>query len=345
MTRPLLAPRRLRPGDTIGVFTPSAPGYAWGPELFDTGVRTLQTLGFEVKLGSLTAARRVQGHRSGTPRERADELMELVADDRVQGLVATIGGSNSSSLIPYLDFDRIRHARKVICGFSDVTSLHLATLRHAGLRTLYGPALMTWFGEWPGGDAVSIASWSDAVVDNRGERVVAPPARWSNHRRRWDNGDWKTRPREWRPNPGWQALSPGVVEAPIVAANLNTLVSAAGTPHWPDLDGVVLLIEEMDAPLARTERHLRHLQLLGVFDQIAGLIFSKPEVPDEDASPLGYAGLLAEIVGARAYPIVSDFDCGHTLPMITVPERVRVRVSAAAAGPVEFRFLEPACEG
>lgn len=46
--------------------------------------------------------------------------MELIEDPNVDGLISTIGGMNSSSSIPYLDFDKIRESRKIICGFSDV---------------------------------------------------------------------------------------------------------------------------------------------------------------------------------------------------------------------------------
>ena len=86
----LLKPRRLNHGDTIGIFTPSSPAYRWNEELFSNGVRNLENLGFKVKLGFLTENRAAQGYRSGTPQDRADELMELVADDDVNAVVATI---------------------------------------------------------------------------------------------------------------------------------------------------------------------------------------------------------------------------------------------------------------
>lgn len=342
MSQPLIPPKRLKAGDTIGIFTPSSPAYSVNPGLFENGLRTLESLGFKVKEGSLTARRASEGYRSGTPQDRAAEFMELIKDPTVDALMATIGGYNSSSMIPYLDFDLIRESRKPICGFSDVTSLHLAIMKFSGLRTFYGPTLMCWFGEWPGGIPESSQWFLDAVMNHEdGERCIHTPSRWSNHRRDWTNGDWKNKPRDWQNNSGWKTLQSGIVEAPIIAANLNTLTSAAGTKYWPDLKGKILLIEEMDAPLMKEERSLRHLSLIGVFDEIVGLVVSKPEVFSSDGVSFSYDDLILDIVGNRSYPIISNFDCGHTVPMITIPQGVKARLDARDPE-VKFTFMESA---
>ena len=159
----IIRPKPLRPGATLGIFTPSSPGYIFNEGLFANGLESLKRLGFKIKLGKLTAARRTEGYRSGNPQERAEEFMQLILDPQVDGLMSTIGGQNSSSLIPYLDFAAIRKARKPFCGFSDVTSLHLAILKYAGLTTIYGPAVMCWFGDWPDGVPESSQWFLEAV--------------------------------------------------------------------------------------------------------------------------------------------------------------------------------------
>jgi muramoyltetrapeptide carboxypeptidase len=197
--RELIKPRALKRGDTVGVFTPSSPGYTWNEGLFTNGLKNLEKLGFKIKLGSVTERRGSQGYRSATAQERAAEFMELIDEDKVHGLISTIGGYNSSSLIPYLDFDKIREARKVICGYSDVTSLHMAIQKFSCLSTIYGPAVMCWFGDWPDGCAKS-SEWFIHAVSKHvdGTRKIEQPAQWSNHKRSWDNGEWKTLPRQWQ---------------------------------------------------------------------------------------------------------------------------------------------------
>ncbi len=340
LEKDFLVPRRLQKGDTIGIFTPSSPAYRFNPELFENGVRNIEGMGFKVKLGKLTAARASEGYRSASGLERANEFMELVNDPEVRGLIATIGGYNSSSMLPFLDYEQIRNARKVICGYSDVTSLHMAIYQKSKLQTFYGPAVMTWLGEWPNGIPESTQWFLDAIMEGvNTPREIGVPTRWSCHRRAWNNGDWKNVERQWIENEGWCVLNPGTVTAPILALNLNTMLCLAGTEFWPNFQGRILLIEEMDAPMARTERCLRQLSLMGVFNEISGLIVSKPEVFDAFEAPFGRDSLLCEIIGKPNYPVVTNFDCGHTVPMITVPQGAMVNLNAQATGCAIFRFV------
>jgi muramoyltetrapeptide carboxypeptidase LdcA involved in peptidoglycan recycling len=156
--------------------------------------------------------------------------MELFCDPEVDGIITTIGGMNSNSIIPYLDFDKIKNNPKVFCGYSDITSLHLASM-------------------------------------NSSTREIRAYRKWSNHFRDWKSDAWKKEAREWQENDGWKVLNKGEVEAEIVVCNLNTLMSSAGTPYFPDLESRVLLIEEMYAPMSREERSLMQLRLMGVFEK------------------------------------------------------------------------------
>ena len=280
MEKSLISPRPLRKGDTIGVFTPSSPGYNFSSALFENGLATLQRLGFKIKLGKLTEKRAADGYRSGTGSARADEFMSLIRDPHVNALMATIGGYNSNSMIPFLDFEEIRESRKVICGYSDVTSLHLSILKYSRLRTFYGPTVMCWFGEWPNGITESSQWFMDAVMeDGASSREIVRPSRWSNHKRNWSNDDWKTLPREWIDNLGWRVLRSGLVEAPIIAANLNTLLSAAG---W--------LVLPADLPLVRSETLL----------DVARALASHPVV-------------VPVFEGQRGHPVGFDASCGPEL--------------------------------
>jgi muramoyltetrapeptide carboxypeptidase len=124
-----------------------------------------------------------------------------------------------------------------------------------------------------------------------------------------------------------------------VIANLATLCRNAGTPHFPELGGTILLLEEMDAPLNREEANLRQLHLTGAFEDLAGLIVGKPENFDAQGASFGYDDLIQEVVGRRAYPIISNFDCSHSHPMITLAQRTRV--SLFADGEVSVAIKEP----
>ena len=146
---------------------------------------------------------------------------------------------------------------------------------------------MCWFGNWPHGIEESQEWFLDATMRHvSGNRAIKIPHQWSNHKRRWDNEDWKRIPREWQLNEGWKILSEGTTEAPILALNLNTLTSAVGTSYWSDFTDRILLLEDMEATLSRTERALNQLKFNGVFEVIKGLIIGKPEFYNQEGHHL-----------------------------------------------------------
>jgi muramoyltetrapeptide carboxypeptidase len=339
----VIRPRALKPGDTVGIFTPSSPANIAFRAKYIHGRDALHKMGFRVIEGELTAQGHAQGYRSGPPGVRAREFMELIRNPEVRALIATIGGSNSSSMIPYLDFDEIRANPKIICGYSDVTALHMALLTQAGLSGFYGPAVMPSFGEWPSVDPFLRDSFLDATQRHvRGSRTLICPSQWSNHFRDATTSEWQTTPRRYSPNAGWRVLVPGAAEGPAIIANLNTLLAQAGTRYFPPLTGTILIIEQMDCRLSREERQLRQLEAMGILDEIVALLVGKPEVYDAEGSPFTYDELLLEVLGSRrSYPVVMDFDCSHTVPMLTLAQMCRLSVVADVGETAEVTVCEP----
>lgn len=144
------------------------------------------------------------------------------------------------------------------------------------------------------------------------------------------------------PNAGWRALVPGTAEGPAIVANLNTLLALAGTRYFPSMTGVVLVIEQMDARLSREERQLRQLEAMGIFDCIIGLVVGKAETFDAEDAPFTYDDLLLEVLGSRrSFPVVSAFDCAHTVPMLTLAQMCRVSLVADIDSGVSFEVSEP----
>src|SRR5271156_449893 len=139
--RMAVKPPRLNPGDTVGVVAPaSAPPDA---ATIDLSIAVLQRLGFRAKLAS--HARRRWGFLAGTDRERAADLMKMFADRAVNGIVCVRGGYGTSRLLGRLDYQVIRANPKVFVGYSDITSLHCAFLKRAGLVSFHGPMLNSDF--------------------------------------------------------------------------------------------------------------------------------------------------------------------------------------------------------
>jgi muramoyltetrapeptide carboxypeptidase LdcA involved in peptidoglycan recycling len=336
----IIKPKAIKSGATVGIYTPSFPANVKFRKKYEHGIQQLINAGYKVIEGFLTANMSSQGYRSGGPKERAKEFMDLVQNPDVDFMMSTIGGCNSSSMIPYLDFNKIRENAKIISGFSDVTSLHMAILTQSGLSTFYGPAVVPSFGEWPTILPETLDNFRMATEFSESpEREVKIFDQWSNHFRNALTDEWMSIERQYEKNPGWKVLVDGHSKAPIIVANLNTLGALAGTPFFPKFNGEILLLEEMDAPLNLQERSLRHMQLLGVFENISGLIIGKPEKLDIMGAPFSYDDLILELIGTPKFPVVSNFDCGHTHPMLTISQMVNVELFLKN-GEAKFKIME-----
>ncbi|WP_243397279.1 LD-carboxypeptidase [Holospora curviuscula] len=80
------------------------------------------------------------------PKARADDLMDAFLDPHIKAIISNIGGDDSLSLIPFIDFNIIKNNPKVVMGYSDTTVTHFMCLK-AGLTSFYGPSVMTAFAE------------------------------------------------------------------------------------------------------------------------------------------------------------------------------------------------------
>lgn len=74
-----------------------------------------------------------------TPKERADDLNQLVADPEVE-LIFFGGGEGSNELLPYIDYEQIRKHPKRFCSYSDGTTILDSIYAITGLETYYGQA-------------------------------------------------------------------------------------------------------------------------------------------------------------------------------------------------------------
>lgn len=131
---------------TVGVFSSSLPISATVPSRYERGVAYLESKGFCVVNGSLY--QKSDNYRSGTVSERADEFNQLLYNKNIDILMAAIGGNNTNSILPYIDYAYLKQHPKMIIGYSDTTALLLGIYAKTGLTTFYGPSVASSFGEF-----------------------------------------------------------------------------------------------------------------------------------------------------------------------------------------------------
>lgn len=312
----LLKPPGLNPGDTIGFFSPSSAATAWAPNRFARAKAYLAAQGFELKAGSLTGE---QDHwRSGSIAARADELNALIRDPQVRAIMSVIGGSNSNSLLPYLDFDALKRDPKIVIGYSDVTALLLGIHAQTGLVTFYGPALVASFGELsPLVDETLVGFLSVCMAGGASLPHRLPtPTQWTEERIDWEH---QTRAKQCWPN-RLISVGTGRVRGRLIGGNLNTLAGIWGSPYMPSIKrGDILLLEDSLKTAETVERSFAHLKLCGVFERIGALVLGKHELFDSEGSCRRPLDILLEVVGEPTFPILAEYDCAHTHPMLTLP--------------------------
>ena len=312
----MILPDRISKGDTIGLFTPSYPA-SYGAVTF------LKEQGFNIKYGSLTGKK--DFYRSGSIQARADELNELIHSAEVKCIMAISGGSVSNSILPYIDYDYLKKNPKIIIGFSDVTAALLAVYAKTGLVTYYGPTL-SCLGRKPPLPYETYKYMSNIISEPGGIPYTFPtPAHWTED---YIDADEDIDYTMYENN--LITLNAGVAEGRLIACNLNTLMGFMASEYMPEiLKGDILLIEDKNLDAETLEKEFSMLKLSGVFDKIGGLIIGKHIDFNDRGTGKKHYEILREVMGNVDFPALSEFDCSHSMPMLTVPIGCKIKLDSA----------------
>lgn len=313
----LIKPPRLRPGDTVGLLTPS--GHA-DQEKIDKCVGNLQSLDLKVKLGKNIRA--LRGNFAGTAKQRLEDLHGMFADPEVKGIWAAHGGSGAIGLLASLDYELIRRHPKVFVGYSDITALHLAILRRTGLVTFHGPVASSTFSDY------SVSHLRAVLMAPRPEYVIRMAE--ENRLKAAD-----------APNFALRTLRSGVAEGTLVGGNLSLLAALVGTPYGADFKNAIVFLEEIGEAPYRIDRMLTQLELSQGFRQVAATmlgVFEKCGPPDSDPS-LSLDETIDDHLGASTIPAVYGYSFGHIAHQFTLPMGLKARLDTHNQ---TLTLLEPA---
>jgi muramoyltetrapeptide carboxypeptidase len=315
----LLRPRRLAPGQTIGMVAPSAAPN--DPERIRFAIETVESLGFKVKPAAHLYDR--DGYLAGADAARAADLNAMFGDDGVDAIWCVRGGYGASRILPALDYALMRRRPKPLIGYSDITALHMAIHRQAGLVTFHGPVAFRGFTPYTLGELRRVL-WTGETPT----RLGAPPP----FARAEGRVDWENRV---------TTLVPGKARGPLLGGNLCLMSHLCGTPYFPDLRGAILFLEDVEEAYYRIDRMLTQLWLSGALAGVAGVVFGKftgcnPSPFFLQNRPL--EDILAERCRALGIPAIAGFMIGHVDDQTTLPVGCLAELDADAA---TLTLLEP----
>ena len=303
----------LKKGDTIAVFSPSSPATKTAVTRYRRGKEYLISKGFTFLEGKLTG--KADFYRSGSIRDRAEELNELIRNPEVRCIMSSIGGMNSNSILPYIDYEAFKANPKILVGYSDITAVLLAVYQKTGIPVFYGPAVVASFGEFPP-LADQTFSYFFKAVSQMAPFLIENPEMWTEEMIDWNTQD---RAKTLRKNK-LVTVNGGRVQGRLIGGNLNTMQGIWNTEYMPEIKkGDILFIEDSLKDIAVIERSFALLKLSGIFEKVGGLVLGKHEHFDDLGTGRKPYEVLMEVMQQTDIPILAEYDSCHTHPMITLP--------------------------
>jgi muramoyltetrapeptide carboxypeptidase len=313
----LIKPPRLQAGDTVGLIAPAGHTDAASIE---KAVKNIEALGFKAKLGANLDA--VFGNYAGLWQQRLADFHGMFADPEVKAIWCIRGGSGAMQLLPHLDYQLIRNSPKILVGYSDITALHLAINRFAGLVTFHGP--------------VAVSAQSDYSMTHLMNVLMRPepnyviPMALENSRKAEEEPEYALR-----------TVVPGVATGRLTGGNLCLVAALAGTKYAADYRDAILFLEEVNEAPYRVDRMLMQLDMNQPFSQAAGLmlgIFEECEAgPDEISLTLNET--TDQHLAPLRIPAVTGYSFGHIRNQFTLPMGIRATLDT---GRQTLTLLEPA---
>jgi muramoyltetrapeptide carboxypeptidase len=298
-------PKALARDARVAAFAPASPGRE---EKVAAGIAELRRLGFTVEP---RVAERPEGYFAASAEARRAELLRLLGDKKVDGVIGVRGGYGSNYLLGSDLAGAAREAKAVI-GFSDLSSVQIFLWQRCRWVTFYGPMLAAGFdagaGAAGGYDEPSLRSsisesGSGWKIPLRGEVLVA-----------------------------------GQVDGRLLGGALTIVEATFGTPWELDTRGAILVLEDRAMKPYQVDRVLMHFKQAGKLDDVKGIVLGDfPECEPPVAGSPAVREVCARILGPLGVPVVFGAPIGHTLrPMLTIPIGVNARLDARGGGTLEI---------
>jgi muramoyltetrapeptide carboxypeptidase len=327
MAVPLRFPRPLRPGDRIGVTSPSAGVAGAASERIDFCLEWLRARGYDVVVGECMDG---TGLTSAPAEQRAAELTRMLADPDVHCVLPPWGGETAIDLVDLLDYEALADAEPTwLVGFSDLSTIMVPITTRLGWATLHGDNLADTPYAVPGG----LLHWLDLVSGpgpfvQRDSGVVADWWRFEEDPRAtvWKHvGDGR-----------WELEGGGSLDVSgrLIGGCVETIGHLAGTPYgdvraWADAldEPTVVYVEACEDHAVDICRHLHAMRLAGWFDRAVAVLVGRTSAPDHP--DLTQRGAVLDALGRLGLPIVWDLEIGHVPPHLPLVNGALARVVVA----------------
>lgn len=294
-----LLANKLKKGDIIGIVAPSKPVInADTKEQLEKFIAFVESKGLRVKLSENLYKRDKYDIAAGTPKQRADDINAMFADNNVQAIWCLQGGEPADQVLDLLDYSLIEANPKLFMGKSDIDVLTVAIHQKTGLVTFH---------------------CCDTKIGANKEMDFEYTKRWFE--KRLFEGV-----KEIEPSEEWSCVREGSAEGRIMGCNTGSILKLAGTQYFPDFTDTILFVEMYKSNVGEIVRHFTQLKNIGALAKIKGIVighnfeFTSEKFTVEE--------VIRDLMVDYDVPILKINEFGHYQPHAFLPIGARVAMDA-----------------
>ena len=290
----MIIANKIKPGDTIGVVAPSNPIIGDNIEELKKAKEILEKDGFKVIFSKNIFSN--TNRYTATAKEKAEDINEMFKNKEVKMIWCAKGGNNSNSVFEYLDYEAIKENPKIMCGYSDITSLTNIIHEKTGLVTFSGTNFKTIATD------ETDYSYKEAI-----KRFVKGSL---------EIGKEKT---------GYKTIKEGTAEGELVGGNLFLTRGMVCGKYSISFKNKILFLEELgiETEPAVINNFLYYMKQNGVFDEIKGLWLGNYE----HESKITIEEIVQEVLADEYdFPIIKSNNFGHCETKTVIPIGTKARI-------------------
>lgn len=297
-----MIPERLKKGDTIGLIAPSSPVQKEDLETINNSIMLMESAGFNIKFAPNALSNKL-GY-SATAKQKADDINYMFQNDEIKAIFCISGGFNSNSTFDYLDYDTIKYHPKIICGFSDSTSLLNAIYAKTGLVTFHGPTFK------------ALTSWKTKYGY---EEVI----------KRFVEGGLSLG----QADDEYVIIKEGKAKGILVGGNLSLVNEMVCGKYSIDFTDKILFLEELfvETPPELVSNYFYYMKQNGVFDKIKGIWLG-----NYDGAVSIEKILLDTLDGEYNLPIIKSNNFGHIDKKTVIPIGTMAKIDTDQENKIEL---------
>lgn len=301
----MIIPNKLEKGDKIGVIAPSNPITQESLEDINNSIMLMESSGFKIEFGKYVFDNSLGYGASAI--KKAEDINNMFKNPEIKAIFCASGGANSNSTFEYLDYETIKNNPKILCGFSDSTSITNMITAKTGLVTFNGPtfkALTSWDTEYGYKQVMKRFVEGKLELSEPGEEFVT--------------------------------IKEGIAEGELIGGNLNLTTNMVCGKYSLDFKDKILFIEELvfESDPTMVSNYLYKMKQNNVFKQIKGLWIGNYEgkIPLEK--------IVLDVLEDEqiTFPIIKSNNFGHIDKKQVIPVGIKAKIDTKEK--VKIKLLE-----